>query len=188
MDAFLSQRARIARHFDSHAKVRSTTHRRAGAFHPLSIQFLLLHAPDVSPVPVTRHGLVAGWITASLVQTRVLNSISRPIHYYAFQGQRQQFGVVDIGPPAPSPRMLRLLAALARPVGLASTESPRNGPCPWGSPQTAIPRPRVPRTLQPAPPRPAPAPRVPPNAGRSGGWCCHPPTPWASGSLGRNCA
>ena len=108
MDAFLSQRARIARHFDSHAKVRSTTHRRAGAFHPLSIQFLLLHAPDVSPVPVTRHGLVAGWITVSLVQTRVLNSISRPIHYYAFQGQRQAFqgqrqqlGVVNIGSSHP---------------------------------------------------------------------------------------
>ena len=32
------------------------------------------------------------------------------------------------------------------------------------------------------------APHALPNAGRSGGWCCHPPTPWASGSIGRNCA
>ncbi len=37
-------------------------------------------------------------------------------------------------------------------------------------------------------PRCHPVPHALPNAGRSGGSCCHPPVPWASGSIGRNCA
>ena len=94
----------------------------------LDAQLLLPHAPDVSLVPVSRPGLMAGWIIVSLAQTRVLNSISRPIHYYAFQGQRQQLGVVNIGsshhqaqwPSIPVDQDTPLAARLAPVRGIAT--------------------------------------------------------------------
>ena len=93
----------------------------------------------------------------------------------------QQFGVVNVGcghhhgqrPPLPSARTLRLLPALARPVGLGPTESPQNGPCPWRSTQPAIPTPPrpVPLTPQPVPPRADRAPPTPPPRWKVPGKC-----------------
>ena len=68
----------------------------------------------------------------------------RTLDYNAFQGQRQQFGIVDVGsshhhapgPPLSSTRMLRLLPALPRSVVLRPTESPQNGLCPEKTPSS----------------------------------------------------
>ena len=94
------------------------------------------------------------------------------------------------GPPAPSTKMLFLLPALPRSVGLRPIAPPQNVLSPSSSQLTAIPSLRrpTPGILLSGRPRHVPAPRPLPIAGRSGGWCCHPPAPWASGSIGRSYA
>ena len=93
------------------------------------------------------------------------------------------------GPPAPSTRMLFLLPAFPRSVGLRPIAPPQNAPSPSSNRRTAIPnvhRP-TPNTLRSGRPRHPPAPHALPNAlpnaGRFGEWCCHLPNPWASGSI-----
>ena len=85
------------------------------------------------------------------------------------------------GPPPASTKMLRLLSALPRSVGLRPTAPPQNGPCPWRNRQPIFPsQPHsVRRTLPPGWPRCPPAPQAPPSAERCGEWCCRPPMPGA---------
>ena len=72
------------------------------------------------------------------------------------------------GPPAASTRMLFLLPALPRSVGLGPIAPPPNALYPWSSPPTAIPSPLrpVPRNPPPGQPRCPPALHTPPNAGK----------------------
>ena len=94
------------------------------------------------------------------------------------------------GPPAASTRMLFLLPALPRSVGLRPIAPPPTALYPWSNPPTAIPSPPrpTPGILRSGQPRCPPAPHLPPSAGRSDGWCYRLPTPWASGSTGNRCA
>ena len=161
-------------------------------------------------------GLVAGGIVIPLVQAQVLGAF-RPLHHYALQRRPEEFRIVDIsllvvaapprsgGPPSPSTRIrssglrrspvgLSPLSRhrLPRSVGLRSNSAPpvETRFAPWSNRRTAIPSLRRPTPGIPLSgrPRDAPAPHPLPNAGRSGGWCCHPPVPRASGSIGNHCA
>ena len=121
---------------------------------------------------------VAGGIVIPFVQAQVLGAF-RARHYDALQGRPQEFRIVHVGSshrhaqgsPAASTRMLFLLPALPRSVGLRPMAPPQNEPCPWSSPPTAIPSPLRPVLRSPPPeqPRCPPALPAPPSAGRSGG-------------------
>lgn len=182
----------MARHLDSHPRVRSTTHRRTGW-----VQFLFSNATDVRSVAGVGDGLVACGIVISLIQAQVWGAF-RPVHYYALQGRPEEFRIMDIssghhnvlGPTCPFDQEAFLAPNFAPVRGIGFDSAPQNAPFPWNNRLTAIPnlhRP-TPSILPPGRPRPVPAPHAPPSAGKFGGWCCHPPVPWACGSTSRNCA
>ena len=191
---------RIARHFDSQARVRSTTYRRAG----------WVLSPDWSNFssPIRR---ICGWYPASATVRRPVG-LSYPLSKHRFwtPSGRSTTMLSSVGlrsfvswtlapatttlsgPPSPSTRTLFLLPALPRSVGLRPIAPlvAQNAPSPWSNRRTAIPSLRRPTPGIPlsARPRYPPAPHARPNAGRFGGWCCHSPDPWASGSIGRSYA
>ncbi len=79
------------------------------------------------------------------------------------------------GPPAPSTRVLFLLPAFPRSVGLRPIAPPQKAPSPSSNRLTAIPSLRRPTRGIPLSGRPRhpPAPHALLIAGRSRGWCCH---------------
>ena len=94
------------------------------------------YSPDMSPMSMSRHRLVARGIVVSLVQAQMLGLYGTTfgtLHNYAFLSQLQQLGVVTLapatttlsGPPFLSTRTLLLLPALPWSVGLRPTEPPK---------------------------------------------------------------
>ena len=160
------------------------------------VQFLFANTPDVRLVSGVGDGSVACGVVIPLVQAQVLDTFW-PVHHYALQRRPEEFRVVDISsghhhaqwPAGPVDQDAFLASCLPTDRGIASNSAPPNAPFPSSSQLTAIPNLRrpTPGILLSGRPRHAPAPHARPNAGRSGGWCCHPPAPWASGSIGRNC-
>ena len=123
----------------------------------------------------------------------------RPVHHYALQRRLKEFRIVDIcsghhhaqWPACPVDQDAFLAPSLPPVRGIVSNSAPPpNAPSPSSNRLTAIPNLRrpTPGILLSGQPRHAPAPHPLPNAGRFGGWCCHPPDPWASGSIGRSYA
>ena len=149
------------------------------------------------PVSGLSDGLVAGGVVIPLVQAQVLGAF-RPTHDYTLHRQPEESRIVDIGsghyraqgPATPVDQDVFLAAGLATVCRVASNSAPRNVPFPLSNRLTAIPSlpPPSSRHSSISTARHPPAPHAPPNAGRSGEWCCHPPIPWVSGSTGRNCA
>ena len=161
------------------------------------VQFLFANTPDVRLVSGVSDGPVAGGIVIPLVQTQVLGAF-RPLHHYALQRRPEEFRIVDISSghhyaqwPACRVDQDAFLAPSLAPVrGIASNTAPQNALFPWSNRRTAIPSLRCPTPgiLRSGRPRCLPSLHALPNAGRPDGWCCHPPAPWASGSIGRSYA
>ena len=152
------------------------------------VQFLLANTPDLRLVSGVGDGPVAGGIIIPLVQAQVWAPSGRSTTMLSSVGLRSFVSwtlapatTTLSGPPAPSTRMLFLLPALPRSVGLRPTAPPQNALFPSSSRLTAIPSLRRPTSgiLLSGRHRHAPAPHPLPIAGRSGGWCCHLPVPWA---------
>ncbi len=151
------------------------------------VQFLLANMPDMRLVSRVGDSSVACGVVIPLVQAQVLDAF-RTVHHYALQRRPEEFRVVDISSghhhaqwsAGPVDQDAFLASCLPTVRGIASNGTPpQNAPSPLSSQLTAIPNPRrpTPGILRSGRPRHAPAPHTRPNAGRSGGWCCHPPAP-----------
>ena len=161
------------------------------------VQFLLANTPDLRLVSGVGVGPGAGGIVIPLVQAQVLDAF-RSVHHYALQRRPEEFRVVDISsghhhtqwPAGPVDQDAFLASCLPTVRGISSNSAPpkRAFPIEQSADCHSQFTPSTPGILLSGRPRHAPAPRPLPIAGRSGGWCCHPPAPWASGSIGRSYA
>ncbi len=71
------------------------------------------------------YGLVAGWIVVSLVQAQMLSPSLWPLHHYAFRGNGQQLGIVNIG--SGHHQAQRPSAAVNQQAALAASLAPIRG-------------------------------------------------------------